>query len=70
MGLGDLAGVLESRLWRRTLIFVFACQDSGWDKSWIESIFSSVEDLHRGDASVRKEVTNQCVYLLKYLDKE
>ena len=68
LGFGDIAGVPESRRWRRTLADVFACQDRGWDPVWIDSIFSAVEDLHRGDASVRKDVTAQCVRLLKALD--
>jgi len=68
LGLGRLEDIPSHREWRRTLVYVFACKDTGWSKDWIDSIFDAVEDLHLDKDSVRKDVTKQCVLLLRKLD--
>lgn len=70
MGNGKLVEIEKSRAWRKTLAFVFACEESEWDLDWIKSLFSLMEDLHRSDPYVRKKITKQCVSLLRSLSKE
>lgn len=65
MGLGDIREVFRSRQWRSTAAFDEACRLAGWDKEWVEAIFSSVEDLHHEHGAVRHKLTKDSVALLR-----
>jgi hypothetical protein len=46
------------------------CYFAGWDRDWIESIFNSVEDLHREPDWVRRNITKDSIRILKKMAKE
>ena len=70
LGCGGVNALIDFRQWKTLGLLDEYCYFAGWDRDWIESIFNSVEDLHREPDWVRRNITKDSIRILKKMAKE
>lgn len=62
---------MSSRKWRKSKEFTDTCLLADWNKDWVESLFQSIEGLHRHqNDSIRMKLTRDYVSLLRCTARE